>query len=214
VSIFTEGIHLIRSTIALNLLLLLKRWSRGARGCIIECPELTVITKVMVSLHLYSGCERFYKVGAIRFPPHDSCGRFHLRAGHNFFVMGGDTMARALEEIARLDRRWFRAHPERRHRCRWPDTVELDLCDGGRGAGLVMTIRHLGRGHIVYQPVIFQGGLLRDERSAAALFALAATSPEPIPVVAHMNVLRLRRGLHGLPRRTLAHRGSVSAIEA
>jgi hypothetical protein len=34
-----------------------------------------------------------------------------------------------------------------------------------------------------------------DERSAAALFALAATSPEPIPVIAQMDVLRLRRGL-------------------
>jgi hypothetical protein len=104
--------------------------------------------------------------------------------------------------IARLDRRWFRAHPERRHRCRWPDTVELDLCDSDRRARLVMAIRHLGRGHIVYQPVIFHGGPPRDERSAAALFALAATSSEPIPVVAQTDVLRLRRGLHGLPRRS------------
>ena len=93
-------------------------------------------------------------------------------------------MARTLEEIARLDRRWFRAHPERRHRCRWPDTGELDLCDCDRGARLVMAIRHLGRGHVVYQPVIFQGAPPADEESAAALFALAATSPEPIPVIA------------------------------
>jgi hypothetical protein len=104
-------------------------------------------------------------------------------------------MARALEEIARLDRRWFRAHPERRHRCRWPDTGELDLYDSDRGARLVMAIRHLGRGHVVYQPVIFPGALPTDERSAAALFALAATSPDPIPVIAQMDVLRLRRGL-------------------
>jgi hypothetical protein len=104
-------------------------------------------------------------------------------------------MPRTLGHIARLDRRWFRAHPERRHRCRWPDTVELDLCDSDRSARLVMAIRHLGRGHIVYQPVIFQGGLPRDERSAAALFALAATSFEPIPVIALMDVLRLRRRL-------------------
>jgi hypothetical protein len=40
-----------------------------------------------------------------------------------------------------------------------------------------MGIRHLGRRLIVYQPVIFQGALPRDERSAAVLFALAATSP-------------------------------------
>ena len=99
-------------------------------------------------------------------------------------------MARTLEEIVRLDRRWFRAHPERRHRCRWPDRGELDLCDSARGARLVLAIRHLGRSHVVYQPVIFQGALPTDERSAAALFALAATSPEPIPVIAQMDVLR------------------------
>jgi hypothetical protein len=104
-------------------------------------------------------------------------------------------IARTLQEIARLDRRWFRAHPERRHRCRWPDTGELEFRDSDRGARLVITIRHLGRGHVVYQPVIFQGALPTDERSAAALFALAATSPEPIPVIAQMDVLRLRRGL-------------------
>jgi hypothetical protein len=104
-------------------------------------------------------------------------------------------MARVLDEIVRLDRRWFWAHPERRHRCRWPYTGELDFCDSARGARLVLAIRHLGRGHVVYQPVIFQGALPTDERSAAALFALAATSPEPIPVIAQMDVLRLRFGL-------------------
>jgi hypothetical protein len=104
-------------------------------------------------------------------------------------------MVRALDEIVRLDRRWFWAHPERRHRCRWPDTGKLDLCDSDPGARLVMAIRPLGRGHVVYQPVIFQGALPTDERSAAALFALAATSPEPIPVIAQMDVLRVRRGL-------------------
>jgi hypothetical protein len=36
-------------------------------------------------------------------------------------------MAHALKEVARVDPRWFRAHPERRHRCRWPDTIELDV---------------------------------------------------------------------------------------
>jgi hypothetical protein len=103
---------------------------------------------------------------------------------------------RTLGHIARIDRRWFRAHPERRHRCRWPDTVELDFFDCDRDARLVMAVRHLGRGYVVYQPVFFQGGLPRDERSAAALFALAATSSEPIPVIALMDVLRMRRGLH------------------
>ena len=104
-------------------------------------------------------------------------------------------MARALDEIVRLDRRWFWAHPQRQHRCRWPETAELDLCDCDRGARLVMVIRHLGRGCVVYQPVIFRGALPADEESAAALFALAATSPEPIPVIAQMEVRRLRCGL-------------------
>jgi hypothetical protein len=104
-------------------------------------------------------------------------------------------MRRKLGQICRLDRRWFRSHPDRRHRCRWPDTVELDLCASDFGGRLVMAIRHLGRGHIVYQPVDFRGALPSDERSAAALFALAATSSEPIPFIALMDVLRLRRGL-------------------
>ena len=80
-------------------------------------------------------------------------------------------MARALEEIVRLDRRWFRAHPERRHRCRWPDTGELDLYDSNRGAPLVMAIRYLGRGRVVYQPVIFQGAASGREISCGAVCA-------------------------------------------
>ncbi len=104
-------------------------------------------------------------------------------------------MARALDEIVRLDRRWFWAHPQRQHRCRWPETAELDLCDCDRGARLVMVIRHFGRGCLAYQPVILQGALPASEESTAALFALAARSPEPIPVLAQMDVRRLRYGL-------------------
>ena len=104
-------------------------------------------------------------------------------------------MACALDEIVRLDRRWFWAHPQRQHRCRWPDPCELDLCDCDRGARLVMAIRHLGQGYVVYQPVIFQGALPASEESTAVLFTLAATSPEPIPVLAQIDVRRLRYGL-------------------
>jgi hypothetical protein len=104
-------------------------------------------------------------------------------------------MAHALDEIVQLDRRWFWAHPERQHRCRWPETSELDLCDRYRGARLVIAIRYLGHGCVVYQPVIFQGALPVNEDSTAALFALAATSPEPIPVLAQMDVRRLRRSV-------------------
>ena len=98
-------------------------------------------------------------------------------------------MAHALNEIVWLDRRWFWAHPERRHRCRRPEEGELDLCNSNCGARLVIALHHLGRGHIVYQPVIFQGALPADEKSAAVLFALAATSPEPVPVITQMEVL-------------------------
>jgi hypothetical protein len=115
-------------------------------------------------------------------------------------------MARPLDEIVRLDRRWFWAHPQRQHRCRWPDACELDLCDSDRGARLVIAIRHLGRGHVVYQPVIYQDAPPADEKAAAALFALAATSAEPIPVIAQMDILRLR---HGLRQEAQSHAASA-----
>ena len=107
-------------------------------------------------------------------------------------------MARALEEIARRDRRWFRAHPERSHRCRWPDPDELDFCDGDLGCRLVIAIRHLGRGRIVYQPVIFEGALPRDERTAATLFALALWD-------LHGDPGRGRQSTRGAPGRNIHH---------
>jgi hypothetical protein len=99
-------------------------------------------------------------------------------------------MARPLQEIARLDGRWFLAHPGRRHRCRWPDTGELECFGSDRAARLVIAIRHLGRGRVVYQPVVLDGALPSDERSAAALFDLAASRPEPIPAVAAFHLGR------------------------
>jgi hypothetical protein len=104
-------------------------------------------------------------------------------------------MAHALDEIVRLDRRWFWAHPKRRHRCRSPEPGELELFEGGHGERLVMAIRHLGRGCVVYQPVIFQGALPVNEESTAALFALAAICPKPIPVLAQIDVRRLQRSV-------------------
>jgi hypothetical protein len=63
-------------------------------------------------------------------------------------------------------------------------------------------------------PVIFQGGLPRDERSAAALFVLAATSSKPIPVIALLDVLRLRRGLcQALPPEPI-HTGCNGSLAA
>jgi hypothetical protein len=102
-------------------------------------------------------------------------------------------MPRSFHDIARLDRRWFRAHPERRHRCRRPDIGELDLYDSDRSGRLVIAIRALGHGRALYQPLFLHGALPSDERSAAAIFALAASRPEPIPDVGALDWLRLRR---------------------
>jgi hypothetical protein len=40
-----------------------------------------------------------------------------------------------------------------------------------------------------------------EQKGDLRWFALAATSSEPVPVVAQMDVLQLRRGLRGLPHR-------------
>jgi hypothetical protein len=99
-------------------------------------------------------------------------------------------MTRLVDDIPRYDRRWFRSRPERQHRCRRPDTTEIDVYDPGRGC-LIIAIRHMA-GRLVYQPVIYDGRLPRDERSAAVLFALAARHTDPIPVIAEADVFRLR----------------------
>jgi hypothetical protein len=104
----------------------------------------------------------------------------------------GDARPRPLDEIARLDRRWFRAHPERRHRCRRPDTRELDLYAGDDGGRLIIAVRHLGHGRVLHQPLMLQGVLPADERSAAALFALAVKHPDPIPQLATPDWLTVR----------------------
>jgi hypothetical protein len=115
-------------------------------------------------------------------------------------VTGGLPMARPFDEIARLDRRWFRAHPERRHRCRRPDTRELDLYTGGDGGRLIMAVRHLGRGRVLYQPLMLQGVLPSDERSCAAIFALAVKHRDPIPHVGTLEWLAVRHRLFWLAR--------------
>jgi hypothetical protein len=95
----------------------------------------------------------------------------------------GDAAPQPLDEVAWLDRTWFLAHPERRHRCRQPSKCEIDLCGGGYGSQLIIAVRHLGRGLVLYQPLLFCGAAPSDEEGAAALFALAAEHPDPIPKV-------------------------------
>jgi hypothetical protein len=53
----------------------------------------------------------------------------------------------------------------------------------------------LGTAASSISPVIFQEALPVNEESTAALFALAAISPEPLPVLAQMEVRRRRRSM-------------------
>ena len=108
-----------------------------------------------------------------------------------FGLQSATLITRRLADIPRHDRRWFRAHPERRHRCRRPDAVEIDFYETDYGR-LIMAIRHMGARRLAYQPVIHDGTVPPDERSAAVLFALATRHPDPIPVVAESEVIRLR----------------------
>jgi hypothetical protein len=109
--------------------------------------------KLSMGLYLYSYGETFQLISV--HSEHSLVAGFVCPGWPLFFWKEATVgMPRTLGHIARLDRRWFRAHPERRHRCRWPDTIELDLCDCDNDALLVMAVRHLGRGHIVYQPVM------------------------------------------------------------
>jgi hypothetical protein len=59
--------------------------------------------------------------------------------------------------------------------------------------------------------VIFEGALPADERSAAALFALAVRDPEPIPVVTEIGLL-LRLGGALSQRITATATSSLSAV--
>jgi hypothetical protein len=92
-------------------------------------------------------------------------------------------MPRPLDGIARRDGEWFLAHPKRHHLCRRPAPCEFDLYDGYRGGRLIVAVRHLGRGRVLYQPLLLHGSPPLDEDAAAALFAHAAEHPDPIPEV-------------------------------
>jgi hypothetical protein len=122
------------------------------------------------------------------------------------------TMAHPLEEIVRRDRRWFRAHPERRYRCRLPAPGELDrdACN----QLVIIAIRHIGGGHLAYQPVIFEAQMPTDDKSAGILFALAAKNPDPIPTVAEREVSRWRFILESLSAASTSSMGPFSRRSA
>jgi hypothetical protein len=108
------------------------------------------------------------------------------------------TMAQQVDEIARRDRRWFRAHPERQYRCRSPAPGELDLYECSESRRLIIAIRHIGRGHPRVSAGYLEGQLPSDEKSAGILFAVAAKHPDPIPTVGEREVRRWRFVLESL----------------
>jgi hypothetical protein len=101
---------------------------------------------------------------------------------------------RSKTEIARLDARWFRAHPERRHRVRLAEGGEVQLPSILVEHSVLVAMRWTGKG-CLYQPLFYDAGPPRRERMASILFAMAASDPEPVPVIRAEDAVALARRL-------------------
>jgi hypothetical protein len=101
---------------------------------------------------------------------------------------------RSKDEIARLDARWFKAHPERRYRVRRADQDEVQLSGVVDDSRVLVAIRWTGRG-CIYQPLFYDAEPPRLERMASILFAIAAAKPDPVPIVRVEDALALARCL-------------------
>jgi hypothetical protein len=101
---------------------------------------------------------------------------------------------RSKDEIARLDARWFKAHPERRYRVRQADQDEVQLPGLPGDRPVLMAMRWTGRG-CIYQPLFYDAGPPRLERLARILFAIAASKRDPVPIVRVEDALALARRL-------------------
>jgi hypothetical protein len=99
---------------------------------------------------------------------------------------------RSRAEIARLDARWFKARPERRHRVRLAEDGEVQLPAGLAHRPVLMAMRWTGKG-CIYQPLFYVAGPPRPERIASILFAMAASDPEPVPLIRAENAVVLAR---------------------
>ncbi len=86
-----------------------------------------------------------------------------------------------LTRIAERDRAWFQDRPGRQHLARYAEPAERQVFETGRD--LVLLIRHLGRGALVYQPVMLSGSLPVDEERIASMFARALQDPLPAPAL-------------------------------
>jgi hypothetical protein len=96
--------------------------------------------------------------------------------------------------MARLDARWFKARPERRHRVRRAAHGEVHMLRLPGGGPALMAIRWIGKG-CLYQPLFYDAGPPRRERMAGILFAMAASNPEPVPFIRAEDAVALARRL-------------------
>lgn len=96
--------------------------------------------------------------------------------------------------MARLDARWFRAHPERRHRVRRAGDGEVPLTSPPTNHSVLMAMRWTGKG-CLYQPLFYDAGPPWRERMASILFAMAASNPEPVPLIRAEQAVALARWL-------------------
>jgi hypothetical protein len=104
------------------------------------------------------------------------------------------SQSRSKAEIARLDARWFKAHPERRHRVRRAEEGEVQLPSVLADGPVLMAMRWTRKG-CLYQPLFCDAGPPRRERMASILFAMAASHPDPVPVIRADDALALVRHL-------------------
>jgi len=109
-------------------------------------------------------------------------------------MSGRRKQGRSKAEIARLDARWFKAHPERRHRVRRAEEGEVQLPSPLADRPVLIAMRWTGKG-CIYQPLFFDAGPPRRERMASILFAVAASDPDPAPVIRAEDAVALARRL-------------------
>jgi hypothetical protein len=87
----------------------------------------------------------------------------------------------------------FKAHPERQHRVRLVKERKVQLPSLLADRPVLMAMRWTGKG-CLYQPLFYDAGPPRRERMAS-MFAMAASHPDPVPVIRAEDALALARRL-------------------
>jgi hypothetical protein len=101
---------------------------------------------------------------------------------------------RSKAAIARVDASWFKAHPGRLHRVRCAEEGEVQLPSVLIDRPILIAMRWTGKG-CLYQPLFYNAGPPRRERMASILFAMAASHPDPVPVIRAEDALALAQHL-------------------